>query len=193
MEPIAEKKKLILESAFDIIKDQGFHGCPMSLVAKNAGVAAGTIYTYFESKNDLIFELYFHAKNIIYKHVSQKDDPSLDFKTRFFNYWNNLSQLYLDRPEIQRFFEQFMISPYNTLEVQNEDSPWYNWNGNFFKEGIDKGYLKNLSPEILFIMVIGSVNSMSKMRQNFNTKITEKGIDLNQLAEMTWDAIRKQK
>tara|TARA_R110001592_G_scaffold35397_8_gene120420 strand:- start:521 stop:1099 length:579 start_codon:yes stop_codon:yes gene_type:complete len=192
MEPIAEKKKLILESALALIKDHGFHGCPMSMMAKNAGVAAGTIYTYFDSKDDLIGELYFYAKNIIFKHVSGGDDTSLDFKTRFINYWNNLSQLYLDRPEIQRFFEQFMISPFNTPEVQNADSPWHNWNSSFFQEGIDKGYLRNLSPDILFIMVIGSINSMSKVRQNFSAKITEKGIDLNQLSEMTWDAIRKQ-
>tara|TARA_A100000171_G_scaffold51965_1_gene68256 strand:- start:2272 stop:2850 length:579 start_codon:yes stop_codon:yes gene_type:complete len=192
MEPIAEKKKLILESALALIKDHGFHGCPMSMMAKNAGVAAGTIYTYFDSKDDLIGELFFYAKSIIFNHVSGSDDPSLDFKTRFFNYWNNLSELYLDRPEIQSFFEQFMISPFNTREIQNADSPWHNWNSNFFQEGIDKGILRNLSPDILFIMVIGSVNSMSKVRQNFRERIAEKGIDLNQLAEMTWDAIRKQ-
>lgn len=192
MEPIAEKKRLILESALDLIKDHGFHGCPMSMVAKNAGVAAGTIYTYFESKDDLICELYFYAKDTIYSHVSGGDDTSLDFKTRFFNYWTNLSQLYLDRPEIQRFFEQFMISPFNTLEIQSEDSLWHDWNSGFFKEGIEEGYLKNLSPDILFIMVIGSINSMIRVRKNFSVKIKERGIDLNQLAEMTWDAIKKQ-
>ena len=43
MDDIAQKKQAIFESTLELIKDHGFHGAPVSLVAKNAGVAAGTI------------------------------------------------------------------------------------------------------------------------------------------------------
>ena len=192
MEPIAEKKKLILESALGLIKDHGFHGCPMSTMAKNAGVAAGTIYTYFDSKDELIRELYFYTIGVVHTHMTECEDRSLDFKERFYNYWKCLTQLYLDRPEIQRFFEQFIISPFNTSEIQSQHSLWHEWNTGFFEEGIRKGYLKNLSPDVLFFMVIGTVNVTVRVRQGMSAQIIEKGIDINQLAEMTWDAIKKQ-
>ena len=39
-EIIAEKKKAIFESTLELVRENGFHGTPMSLVAKKAGVAA---------------------------------------------------------------------------------------------------------------------------------------------------------
>jgi AcrR family transcriptional regulator len=192
MEPIADKKKLILDSTLEMVKDHGFHGCPISAVAKNAGVAAGSVYTYFESKDELMLELFHHVKDTIYLKVSENDDPSLEYKERFFNFWNCLTQLYLEKPAIQRFFEQFMNSPYNTPELQNQASRWYDWNDNFFKEGIDQGYLKNLDPRIISIMVLGNINSLTRIQVNYSSALSTKGIQLNGISEMVWDAIKKQ-
>ena len=58
MHSLLDKKKCIIQSALDLIQEHGFHGCPVSMVAKNAGVAAGTIYTYFENKDSLIIGIY---------------------------------------------------------------------------------------------------------------------------------------
>ena len=41
---------------------RGFHGTPMSQVAKKSGVAVGTIYQYFPGKEDLISTLYLEVK-----------------------------------------------------------------------------------------------------------------------------------
>ena len=49
-----EKRDEIIRAAMELIAGHGFHGAPMALVAERAGVAAGTIYRYFESKDDLI-------------------------------------------------------------------------------------------------------------------------------------------
>ena len=51
---IPGKRKAILKSTLELIKDNGFHGTPISLIAKNAGVASGTIYHYFPSKDAII-------------------------------------------------------------------------------------------------------------------------------------------
>ena len=55
---IADKKKAILESTLELIRNNGFQGTPISLIAANAGVASGTIYHYFNSKDEIIVELY---------------------------------------------------------------------------------------------------------------------------------------
>jgi AcrR family transcriptional regulator len=86
MNLLSDKKKSIIQSALDLIQENGFHRSPVSLVAKNAGVAACTIYTYFENKDALIHEIYEYVVEEITKHVSGRDDPSLDFKERFYNY-----------------------------------------------------------------------------------------------------------
>ncbi len=47
---IAAMKKAILKSTLKLVKNNGLHGTTVSLISKNAGVAAGTIYHYFPSK-----------------------------------------------------------------------------------------------------------------------------------------------
>lgn len=52
-----EKRQLILESAEKLLATDGFHGLSMQKVANQAGVAAGTIYRYFDDKEALIEEI----------------------------------------------------------------------------------------------------------------------------------------
>jgi AcrR family transcriptional regulator len=37
-----------------LITEHGFHATPVSMIASEAGVGAGTIYRYFESKEAII-------------------------------------------------------------------------------------------------------------------------------------------
>lgn len=46
----ADKRKAILETTLELIRQYGLQGTPISLIAKNANVAAGTIYRYFQNK-----------------------------------------------------------------------------------------------------------------------------------------------
>ena len=39
---------------YELFTERGFHGTAMPLVAERAGVAAGTIYRYFDSKEALV-------------------------------------------------------------------------------------------------------------------------------------------
>lgn len=55
--PVAEKRLLILDAAIKVFANAGFHTSTMDQVAEAAGVAKGTLYLYFKSKNDLLDEL----------------------------------------------------------------------------------------------------------------------------------------
>ncbi len=192
MEPIAEKKKLVLESALELIRENGFHGTPMSRVAKQAGVAAGTIYTYFESKDELILDLYQYVKTNILTEIRAKDDPSLDYETRFFNFWDNLKTLFLEQRGCQRFLEQFMSSPYNTQRLQQKPDNWHTWTCEFFQEGIDSGALRAMNPAVLSIMVQGSIISLVRVLIYFKDRPGASSPDLDQISLMVWDGIRNQ-
>ncbi len=49
-----ERRKQILDAALIVFSEQGFHASNVSDVAAQAGVSQGTIYWYFESKEELI-------------------------------------------------------------------------------------------------------------------------------------------
>ena len=50
-----DKRNAILAAATEVISEQGI-GAPTSRIAKVAGVAEGTLFTYFESKDELLLE-----------------------------------------------------------------------------------------------------------------------------------------
>src|SRR6476661_6120071 len=53
-----DKREAILAAALRLIARLGLHAAPMSAVAREAGVAAGTLYLYFPSKEAMINALY---------------------------------------------------------------------------------------------------------------------------------------
>ena len=53
-EKLEERERKILLAAHDAFVDYGFKGSRITDIAKNAGVAEGTIYLYFHNKNALL-------------------------------------------------------------------------------------------------------------------------------------------
>src|SRR3954470_18980999 len=54
----SDKRRLILDAAELIFARHGFFAAKVSDVAKEAGVADGTIYLYFKSKDELLISLF---------------------------------------------------------------------------------------------------------------------------------------
>lgn len=52
--PGSEKYQKILDAAVEVIAERGYFNSPVSAIAKRAGVADGTIYLYFKSKDDVL-------------------------------------------------------------------------------------------------------------------------------------------
>jgi len=53
-----ERRAAILDAAIETFAQRGFHHARVSDVARLAGVADGTIYLYFKSKDDLLISLF---------------------------------------------------------------------------------------------------------------------------------------
>jgi TetR/AcrR family fatty acid metabolism transcriptional regulator len=61
----SDKYHRILESAVKVFAAQGFHQATISLIAKEAGVADGTIYLYFKNKDDILVHFFdFRARQV---------------------------------------------------------------------------------------------------------------------------------
>jgi len=56
-----DKRNAILSAAIEVFAEQGL-GCPSLKIARLAGVAEGTLFNYFSSKDVLLNELYLHIK-----------------------------------------------------------------------------------------------------------------------------------
>ena len=54
----ADRRDAILRAAIDVFAGRGFFNAQVADVARAAGVAAGTVYLYFESKDDLLISIF---------------------------------------------------------------------------------------------------------------------------------------
>src|SRR5438477_2112469 len=54
----APKRDAILRAATDVFADRGFFNAQVADIARAAGVAAGTVYLYFRSKDDLLISIF---------------------------------------------------------------------------------------------------------------------------------------
>jgi len=73
-----EKRERILKAAVKVFAKNGFYATRVSEIAKAAGVADGTIYLYFENKDDVlitIFEEGIQQLLAILREVAASDEP----------------------------------------------------------------------------------------------------------------------
>ncbi len=52
-----EKERKILKSAIEVFAEKGFQEAKISEIASRAGVAHGTVYTYFKNKEELLYQM----------------------------------------------------------------------------------------------------------------------------------------
>jgi len=180
------KEKLILEKALSMISKIGLSGLKMSLLAKEVGVATGTIYIYFKDKKDLIDNLYVYLvkkeTELSFENLPQDVPFEERFKAALSNYMSRVAT----HPEVQIFFEQYARSPYNEgdndMIIAEEDQalkPLYE----LIETGQAEGYLKKSSTTLILIMLCGAVGELSVQLHTLSGKEIEECID------MMWDAI----
>ncbi len=68
-----DKRRLILDAAITVFARQGFHHCRVSDVADEAGVAYGLVYHYFDSKEEILNELFLDRWQIMLDAISEID------------------------------------------------------------------------------------------------------------------------
>jgi TetR/AcrR family transcriptional repressor of multidrug resistance operon len=185
---ITDKKLAIFESTLTLIRENGFHGTPMSQIAKKAGVAAGTIYHHFDSKDMLIMELHEYVLNKMLDSLLQADEDQMAYKERFFNFFISHCLFYMEHPNALFFMEQFVNSPYNSRQTTQENERAQGTFKNLIKYGVDHRLLKALDDRIVGSLVHGSVVTTAKI--HLCRKITLGPAELQQIAQMIWDGMK---
>ncbi len=68
-----DKRRMILDAAVTVFARQGFHHCRVSDVADEAGVAYGLVYHYFDSKEEILNELFLERWQIMLDAIAEID------------------------------------------------------------------------------------------------------------------------
>src|SRR5436190_4741528 len=85
---VADKQKAIVEAAVMVFSSRGFWNTPTSLISKTAGVADGTLFNYFETKDDLITEVYLEIKRELADQLLNGLPATSSLRDKMHHIWN---------------------------------------------------------------------------------------------------------
>ncbi len=160
---ILDKKKAIFDATLDLISKNGFHATPMSLVAKNANVAAGTIYHYFDSKETLISELFKSQKCVIDTIIAEADDNTKQFKDRYRQVYTSLYTYFIRNSKVFLFLEQYMSSPFMHKNSKEEFEAFFLPISDFLKKGLYNGSLREMNSRLSVTLFYGNISALVKL------------------------------
>jgi TetR/AcrR family transcriptional regulator, fatty acid metabolism regulator protein len=76
------KYRQIIDAAVIVIAENGYHQAQVSKIAKEAGVADGTIYLYFKNKEDILISVFREKMAIFITNLREVLDKDLDTSER---------------------------------------------------------------------------------------------------------------
>ncbi|HEX2128965.1 MAG TPA: TetR/AcrR family transcriptional regulator [Solirubrobacterales bacterium] len=71
--PPVDRRRQILDAAIRVFARQGFHACRVSDIAREAGVAYGLVYHYFDTKEQVLNELFEERWSLLLAAIDEVD------------------------------------------------------------------------------------------------------------------------
>ncbi|WP_421217152.1 TetR/AcrR family transcriptional regulator [Aeromonas enteropelogenes] len=116
---MTDKRRQILDAALALCAEDGLQGAATARIAKAAGVANGTLFHHFPSKEALILQLYQDVKQRMGAAICEAD-PALSLREQTHHYWQLAMAWMLAHPNELKFVLGFFHSPMLARETRSK-------------------------------------------------------------------------
>lgn len=155
-----DKFAAILDAAQSVIARQGYHRSQISRIAAEAGVAAGTVYLYFQNKPDLLVSLFRDRLGEMIertrKSLAEKTDPRAKLQCFIEQHFHWLAfdknlaavtqiELRQAEPHVQQQISQIMKGYFLVIDE-------------IIEEGQQQGVFRNADPRQIRNMIFGTLD-----------------------------------
>jgi AcrR family transcriptional regulator len=187
---VPPKEARILEAALDLFVERGFHGTTVPDVARRARVAAGTIYLYFPSKEDLVNSLIAHLKRDLAGALAANVPADAPLTVQFDAIWYTFASWVLEWPRAFTFLDLHWHQPYVTEATQRLWDPAETLLDAHFRAGRREGVYRDLPPAALRAIVCGVFMGAAKFARAGELDLTRSL--LVRLRASAWAAVRRE-
>ena len=183
------RKDQIYKAAFELFNRNGFDKTPTAQIAKEAGVAIGTLFHYFKSKEELINSLYLKCKESMLEKALVGICQDKSYRSKIKHLYVNLLKWGLEYTEEFMFFQQFSNSVHIYDNTRTEGRNKYGVLMNILKEGKEKEILKDLPLDYLLAVTSAILASnINYLIANENLINNDEFID--QSFSVLWDSVK---
>ncbi|GAB3320814.1 TetR/AcrR family transcriptional regulator [Larkinella ripae] len=182
-----DKPEKILATALKLFVEYGFHGTPTSRIASEAGVANGTLFHYFKTKDELVVALYMSIKDELNRFLADKMGESATPKEKFRTLFRYTVEWGLANNDAFYFLQQVQFSPHKSLLPES-------WNQTevhtqLLQETAKTILLKPLPLDLIRALFSNQIDGLYQYLIKKPLSSTEQQYLLNDVFELTWTMI----
>jgi TetR/AcrR family fatty acid metabolism transcriptional regulator len=160
-----EKYKRIIDAATKVFAEKGFYKAKVSEIAQQAGVADGTIYIYFDHKDDILISLFEEKMKEVLNNMKEQISSETDPLRKIEKFALVHLQLIRDNKDIAEIIQvelrqssKFMKNYHNTKFFEYLDLI-----GDIIEEGKERGLIRDdILPGIAKRAFFGALDEMSR-------------------------------
>ncbi|MHC5542412.1 TetR/AcrR family transcriptional regulator [Singulisphaera rosea] len=150
-----DKRNAIMAAATRVIVTRGL-SAPTAVIAQEAGVANGSLFTYFETKADLFNQLYLELKAGMASAALEGLPAKAGLREQLFHIWSNWMRWATAHPEKRRALAQLAVSDEISPESRAEGHQSMAAIGALLERIRAKGSMQN-TPMAFVVAIMNSV------------------------------------
>ncbi|PAB59631.1 TetR/AcrR family transcriptional regulator [Anaeromicrobium sediminis] len=184
-----DRRQIVLDTALKMIVENGIQAASMGKISKESGVAVGTIYHHFSSKEDLIRELYKEVNMKILKKFISIPKGDKPYET-FCNLIKSIISYGLENPDEYEFMERYSRNPVigKALKMEMEQM-LRKESSNFFNNIPTKKNVKELPYDLSSIYISGAISEFIRAQIYEEIQVDNEHTDI--FIKMIWNGLTK--
>lgn len=185
----SDKRERLLSTALGLFIRDGFDRTPTARISREAGVATGTLFHYFPTKEDLVNGLYLRCKDRMVEAMGRGIPAGASLMEQLRIVHANLLRWGVASPAEYTFFQQYSHSALIRANTREEGLQRFASFRAMISEGIREHRLKALPEDYLF--ELASVMFMQSLDYAIaHPGCVEDGAFMDAAFHLVWDAIR---
>lgn len=187
--PAGARRDEILAAALDLFVERGFDATSVPAVATAAGIAAGTIYRHFDSKETLVNELYRRCKAALMTSLLDEFPLAAAPRVQFHTFWTRLGAFAAAHPRALAFLELNHHAAYLDHHSRALEESSLRPIFDFVESARRASAIKDVPTEALMALVWGAFVGLLKASHLGHLTLTAEVVDATEAC--IWDAIAR--
>jgi len=182
------KREAIVTATISLVNSRGYHATPIAKLAQLANVSPGTIYLYFENKQDLLNKAYLEVKGRFTKFSFANYSADLTVEENYKEIWHRIAEYKLNHIQDALFLGQCDNTPIIDEAIRQEGIILLAPLVEIIRKGISEGILKNMSDYLFYAYSITPISFLIVMQDRDSFNISKTSLDAAYKA--AWDSIK---
>ncbi len=184
----SDKREAILDAALELFVERGFFGTAVPEIADKAGVGAGTIYRYFESKEALVNAIYRQQK-LHFANVVLDGFPMVTTtREQFRQLWMRMAKFAVENTNAFVFLELHHHARYLDDESRAVENRMLELFTGVVTQAQARGELKAGPPRLLMGLVMGAFTGVIRSCVEIDQRLDS--ADWKLAEQCIWEAVR---